>query len=147
MKIKNKTIKIKTKETFDFINLTEEIKKFVGDSGVKAGFINIQSLHTTGAIVINEVEPLLIADIKANLERLFPQTAEYSHDNFEIRTVNMCSGECANGHSHCKAFVLPTSVVLNIQDGNICFGTWQQIFFIELDRSRDRQVSIQIIGE
>lgn len=143
----NKTINIKTKECFDFVNLTEEIKKFISSSGVKNGLVNIQSMHTTGAIIVNENEPLLILDIKNNLERIFPQKEKYNHDNFEIRTVNVCDDECANGHAHCKALLLPTSVVLNIRDGAVQLGKWQQIFFLELDRPRKRQVQIQIIGE
>ncbi len=147
MKIVNKTIKLKTKECFDFNNLTEEIKKFVNDSKIKNGLVNIQSMHTTGAIIVNEDEPLLLSDIKKNLERLFSQKLKYKHDDFKIRTVNLCSDECANGHAHCKATVMPTSSVLNIIEGKLQLGRWQQIFFLELDRSRERKIQIQIIGE
>ena len=36
--------------------------------------------------------------------------------------------------------------VLNIVKNKIQLGKWQRIFTIELDRSRDRQIAIQIIG-
>lgn len=144
---KNKIIELKTKECLEFINLTKEIDEFVSQSGIKNGLVNIQSMHTTGAIIVNEDEPLLISDLKKALERLFPQGEDYAHDNFEIRTVNVCMGECANGHAHCKAITLPTTTTLNIVDGKIQLGMWQQIFFLELDRSRDRQVQLQILGE
>jgi thiamine phosphate synthase YjbQ (UPF0047 family) len=56
-------------------------------------------------------------------------------------------GECANGHSHLKAIHLPTSVTLNIFNNKIQLGQWQRILFIELDRSRNREISLLVIGE
>lgn len=146
MKTAHKIISIKTKQCFDFINLTKDIKNFIKESGIKNGLINIQSMHTTGAIIVNEEEPLLIEDIKKHLERLVSQDLKYKHDDFTIRTVNLCDDECANGHAHCKAVLLQVNATLNLIDGNIQLGQWQQIFFLELDRARERKVQIQIIG-
>jgi len=147
MKISNKTIEIKTKEQFDIIDLTEKIKSFIKKSNVKNGLINIQSLHTTTAVFVQEKEPLLLRDIKKYLERIVPQSINYNHDDFSIRTVNICEDECRNGHSHCKALGLPTSVTLNLINGEVQLGRWQTILFIELDRARERKAQIQIIGE
>jgi len=144
---KNKIIEIKSKEQFDIINLTDEIISFAKDSNIKNGLVNIQSLHTTASIFIQENEPLLLEDIKKSLERIAPQNIDYNHDDFSRRTVNMCSDECRNGHSHCKAINLPTAVTLNIIDGQVQLGTWQKILFIELDKARDRKIQIQILGE
>ncbi len=108
--------------------------------------MNIQSKHTTIAIVVNESEPLLISDMKKMLERLIPQKGNYQHDDFEIRTVNMCTGECANGHSHCKQILLNSSYTLNVINGKIDLGIWQRIFAIELDRKRNREISLMLIG-
>jgi len=146
MKIINHLIKLKTTTALDFIDITEKIKEKLKKAGVRRGVINIQSLHTTMAVLVQEAEPLLIMDIKKMLEKVAPRTAKYMHDNFDIRTVNMCDGECANGHSHCKATVLPTSCHLNIVDGDLQLGMWQRVFAVELDRSRPRQISLQIIG-
>jgi secondary thiamine-phosphate synthase enzyme len=147
MKIAHKTIFLKTKQCFDFINLTEEIKSFIKESDIKNGLINIQSMHTTGAIIVNEDEPLLIEDMKHHLERLVSQDFKYRHDDFTVRTVNLCDDECANGHAHCKAILLQANVTLNLIDKKLQLGQWQQIFFLELDRARERKVQIQIIGE
>lgn len=148
MTIFHKTLQYQTKGKFDFRDITEEAVDFVKQSKVKNGIINIQSLHTTATVYVNENEPLLIEDMKKNLEKLAPEKGiEYQHDDFKIRTVNMCEDECANGHSHCKTLYLPTNVALNIKGGKIIFGTWQRIMFVELDRSRPRKISLQIIGE
>lgn len=146
MKIVNHIIKLTTNATLDFIDITEKVQKKIKEAGVKEGVINIQSLHTTMAVIINEAEPLLIEDMKKLLEKLAPRTYQYMHDNFEIRTVNMCDDECANGHSHNKALHLPTSTMMNITNNQLQLGTWQRVFAIELDRSRPRQIALQIMG-
>ena len=143
----NHVIKLATRATLEFIDITDDVLSAIKACGIKNGIINIQSLHTTMAIIVNEAEPLLIGDMKKMLERVAPETAEYDHDNFEIRTVNMCDGECQNGHSHCKALLLSPSQMLNIVDEKLQFGRWQRVFALELDRARERQVALQIIGE
>ncbi|MBM3256702.1 MAG: YjbQ family protein [Candidatus Moranbacteria bacterium] len=147
MRIRNHIIKIATQATLDFIDITEKIQSVLKKAGVKNGVVNIQSFHTTMAVIVNEAEPLLISDMKNMLEKIAPEKANYQHDDFSIRTVNMCDGECHNGHSHCKAIFLPTSQILNIVNGRLQLGQWQRIFTIELDRARSRQVALQIIGE
>jgi secondary thiamine-phosphate synthase enzyme len=143
----NHVIKLATKATLEFIDITDEVLTAIKKCGIKNGIVNIQSLHTTMAIIVNEAEPLLIGDMKKMLERVAPETLEYDHDNFEIRTVNMCDGECQNGHSHCKALLLSPSQMLNIVDEKLQFGRWQRVFALELDRARPREVALQIIGE
>jgi secondary thiamine-phosphate synthase enzyme len=147
MIIKNETITIETKETLQFFDITSKIKKIVKESGAKDGLVNIQSMHTTATLILNENEPLLIKDIKKNLSAIAPQEVDYNHDNFEVRTVNMCDDECANGHAHCKATYLTPTNTLNLIDGELQLGKWQRILFIELDRARTRKVQVQVMGE
>lgn len=144
---KNKIIEIQTKDLFDIIDLTDEIKSFIKKSKIADGLINIQSLHTTATVFVQENEPLLLKDIKNFLERIVSQKINYNHDDFAQRTVNLCADECRNGHSHCKALNLPTSITLNLIDSKLQLGTWQKILFIELDRSRTRRVQVHIMGE
>ena len=147
MKTAHKIIEYSTKGLFDFIDITDKVKAFVKEAQIKNGLINIQTLHTTTGIILNENEPLLIEDIKAHLEKVAPQGLKYSHDDFRRRTVNMCDDECINGHSHCKAIHLPVNLTLNLINGELQLGQWQRILFTELDKARKRKVQIQIIGE
>lgn len=147
MKFYSEIIELKTKKKFDFINLTDRIRSVVEKSGIKNGLVNIQTMHTTTAIVVNEDEPLLLKDIERHLEMFAEEGLDYCHDDFKTRTVNMCDGECANGHAHCKAVILPISATLNLVNGKIQLGQWQQVFALELDRSRDRKINIQAMGE
>ncbi|MFA5348877.1 MAG: secondary thiamine-phosphate synthase enzyme YjbQ [Candidatus Paceibacterota bacterium] len=140
-------ISVKTREYLDIQDLTDQIAQQSLNSKIKDGLINIQTLHTTTAIILNENEPLLLQDFKNNLERTAPKDIQYKHDDFSQRTVNMCDDECQNGHSHCKALHLSSNICINLIDSKLQLGTWQRILFIELDRPRTRKIQIQIIGQ
>ena len=147
MQTKTKKLKIKTKKGPQFIDITEDIVDFINKSGIKDGLAAICSQHTTAAVKVNENEPLLIEDMTKFLEKLAPVNGAYNHNDFKRRTVNMCAGECANGHSHCQHLLLSTSETLPIIAGKLQLGAWQRIFLVELDHARERQVIVQVIGE
>ena len=147
MKISHQTLEFQTKGEFDFIDFTNEVEKFVGASQVKNGLVNIQTMHTTASLFLNENEPLLLEDFKNHLSQLSPKNTTYSHDDFTKRTVNICDDECQNGQSHCEALHLLSNLVLNIIEGKLQLGQWQRIFLTELDRARSRKVQLQAMGE
>jgi secondary thiamine-phosphate synthase enzyme len=141
------TIWIDTQQATQFIDLTDEVNAFVLESRVHTGVINIQGLHTTTAIFVNEHDPLLLNDVAALLERIAPQDGYYRHDNVSLRTSNCVLTDRPNGHSHCRALLLAPSVSLNIASGRLQLGTWQRIFLAELDGPRPRSVSVAVIGD
>ena len=69
--------------------------------------------------------------------RAAPRDGRYRHDDPAVRTVNLTADERPNGHAHCRALLLPTSVCLNIVDGRLQLGRWQRVFFVELDGPRE----------
>jgi secondary thiamine-phosphate synthase enzyme len=146
MKTYHQNLTINTEGCFHFVDITNQVLALIRTSNIRDGMINIHTKHTTTGIIVNEHEPLLLQDIKCALERLAPQAIDYQHNNFKIRTVNMTSYERPNGHSHCKAVFLRTSETLNIVDGELQLGTWQRIFFVELDCSLTRNISLMIMG-
>lgn len=141
------TIRIATERPTEFIDLTEQVEALVAGAGVHTGLVNIQSLHTTTAILVNEHEPLLLADFAALFAQLAPLHAPYRHDDVSARTVNLAPGERPNGHAHCRALLLGSSTCLNVADARLRLGRWQRVFLVELDGPRTREVSILILGE
>jgi secondary thiamine-phosphate synthase enzyme len=141
------TIRISTEHPTQFIDLTSDLEAFVAASGIQSGLLNVQSLHTTAAIVVNEYEPLLLTDIAGLLERLAPADAVYRHDNITLRTANCVLGEPPNGHSHCRALLLGSTAALNVIDGELQLGRWQCVFLVELDGPRTRDVSLLLLGD
>lgn len=146
LKVHHETVQVETQAPLEFIDITDSVLWLVERSGVRDGIVNVQTRHTTTAIIVNENEPLLLEDMRRTLERLAPQEASYQHNDFTIRTVNMGPDETPNGHSHCKAMFLKTSETLNIVDGVIQLGRWQRIFLVELDGTRKRTVSVMVFG-
>lgn len=138
---------IKTDTAPQFIDLTDQIQAIVDASGVSHGQVTIFSQHTTAAIRINEHEPLLLQDFTAFLERVAPECANYRHNDFSVRTVNMTTDECANAHAHCRHLLMSTSETIPIVDGEMCLGTWQRVFLLELDHPRERSVVVQVLGQ
>ena len=147
LKVFHDSIQLHSEEGLQFIDLTDQVAALVEESGVRYGFVNVQTRHTTTAVIINEHEPLLLEDMKRTLARLVPQDAEYQHNNFAIRTFNLEPDESPNGHSHCQGLLLSSSATLNIVDGEMQLGRWQRIFFIELDHARPRTVSVMVMGQ
>jgi secondary thiamine-phosphate synthase enzyme len=139
-------LQVTTVQPTQFVDLTDDVQRVVAEAGIQTGFINIQSLHTTVGIVLNEHEPLLLGDFAALLERTAPLGISYSHDDLDLRTVNLAPGERFNGHAHCRALLLGHSVCLNVVDGRLRLGRWQRVLMIELDGPQPRDISIVIVG-
>lgn len=140
-------VTIWTETAPQFIDLTERVQRIVDESGIQNGQAVVFTRHTTAAIRINENEPELLRDFVAFLERIAPESQRYYHNDFEVRTVNMTDEECANAHAHCRHLLMSTSETIPVVDGELCLGTWQRIFLVELDHPRERSVVIQVLGQ
>ena len=140
-------IRLTTGYPTEFIDLTDRVQRLVSDAALRTGIVNVQTLHTTSAVVVNEHEPLLLTDFEALLARTAPPDAPYRHDDPAVRTVNLTEGERSNGHAHCRALLLPSSVCVNVSKGQLVLGRWQRIFFVELDGPRERELSVFAFGE
>ena len=138
---------ITTSQPTEFIDLTDRLSAIVAVAGLRSGIVNVQSRHTTTAILVNEHEPLLLDDFAAVLECTAPADAVYAHDDPVLRTVNLTDAERPNGHAHCRALFLPSSACLNVVKGTLQLGQWQRVFLVELDGPRDRHVSLMMVGE
>jgi len=139
MKIINEKIELKTKGNGDLVNITDKISDLVASSGVKKGQVTVFVVGSTAAITTFEYEPGLIKDVRDLCEKIIPSKAHYSHDE---------TWGDANGFSHLRAALFGPSLVVPIEDKRVVLGTWQQVVLAEFDnRSRNREVVIQIIGE
>jgi secondary thiamine-phosphate synthase enzyme len=140
------TIRIWTDPTPAFIDITDQVTRFLTASRIRVGVVNVQTTHTTTAIVVNEHEPLLCSDFEAILERLVPRSLVSAHDDMP-RRIGVPADEPPNGYAHCRALLLPSSASLNIVEGRLALGRWQRIFLVELDGPRKRDVTVVAVGE
>lgn len=128
-----------------FLDITNDITQVVAGSGIRSGVVHVFSNHTTAAIRINENEPLLLEDFGRMLDRLIPNGG-YDHDDLD-RRPGVPEDEPINGHAHCRHLLLSSSEAIPVVDGRLALGTWQRIFLIELCSARQRQVTVQVVGE
>lgn len=140
------TLTIKSTTGPQFIDLTELIQEQLNLCGIREGNVFVYSRHTTAGIVIQENEPLLIKDMCRHLTKLASAGDDYHHNNFDVRTVNMCEDECANGHAHCQHLLVGCSEHVPVLNGKLFLGQWQRIFLLEMDRPRTRQITLQFFG-
>jgi secondary thiamine-phosphate synthase enzyme len=137
---------IRTREAVEVIDLTARIEAFIEAAALEAGWVNVQSRHTTAGIAVNENEPGLLRDALALLERLAPRGAGYAHDELHLRP-GVPPDERPNGHAHAKALLLRTAETVNVAAGRLQLGTWQRVLLVELDGPREREVSMLALGE
>ena len=120
------------------LNITPEISKCVQESGVKEGFVLVNSMHITSSVFINDDESGLHHDFEIWLEKLAPEKpySQYQHNGFED-----------NADAHLKRTLMGREVVVAITNGRLDLGTWEQIFYGEFDGKRNKRVLVKIIGE
>jgi len=146
MKIQKQTILKESKSQIEFIDITHDVEEVVAASGVKNGQVLVFSPHATASIAVNENESLLLQDFQRLLYKLVPIDERYSHDLFELKRTVRSDGR-SNGHSHCKNFLLGASETIPVEAGKMLLGEHQNIFFVELDGARKRDIVVQVMGE
>lgn len=138
MVVRNTVVKLRTKGFSDCQDITHELERCLGESGVKEGLLTVFVTGSTGAVTTIEFESGVIKDLKEALERIAPMDIEYAH--------NLRWGD-GNGFSHVRAALMKPSLGIPVVQGKLSLGTWQQVVFIDFDnRPRNRTVMVQILG-
>ena len=138
-------IELETGDGISLHDITSNLDDAITKSGINNGFLTVTSQHTTTAIAINEYEERLLEDIKAFLTRLAPPGDKYLHNDIHLRDCP--PDEPENAHSHLAAMMLGSSEVIAVADGKLVLGQYQSVMLVELDGSRKRKVSVQVVGE
>jgi secondary thiamine-phosphate synthase enzyme len=147
VKFSFRRLMIRTDKGPQFVDITDGVANLARESDIRNGFAIVFTRHTTAAIRINENEPMLLRDMEEFLRKVAPAHVYYNHDDFSRRTANISDGEQPNGHSHCQQLLLGASEAIPIVDGQLLLGRWQRLFLVELDRGREREVVVQLVGE
>lgn len=120
------------------VNITEDVQKAVTESQIKEGLVLVNAMNITASVFINDDESGLHQDFETWLEKLAPEKpySQYHHNGYED-----------NADAHLKRTIMGREAVVAITNGRLDFGTWEQIFYYELDGLRNKHVLIKIIGE
>ncbi|MCI7291874.1 MAG: secondary thiamine-phosphate synthase enzyme YjbQ [Methanobrevibacter woesei] len=134
MMIVHSDFKLNTNKKFQIIDITSKINEL---TAIEEGIVNIFSKHSTSAIVVNENEKGLLEDFEFMLENLIDDKYSWQHDRIDN-----------NATSHLKSFLLSSSETLPVKNSKLDLGTWQSVFFVELDGPRSsRTVNLTFIGK
>jgi secondary thiamine-phosphate synthase enzyme len=133
-RVVNRIIKFPTKGEIQFVDLTDKAQEATNASGVKNGIVHVFAPHATGILIVQENDGALLQDIKMLLEKIVPRHGNYNHPS--------------NAHAHLRSMLLPPDKTLPVVNGQIAFGTWQSLFYVETDVfPRERTVIFQVMGE
>ena len=138
MKTYRKELTFNTSKRREFINITPYVDACIRESGIKEGLVLCNAMHITSSVFINDDESGLHHDFEQWLEKLAPEKphSQYRHNGFED-----------NADAHLKRQIMGREVVVAITNGQLDFGTWEQIFYGEFDGKRAKRVLVKIIGE
>jgi secondary thiamine-phosphate synthase enzyme len=128
-----KKISISTRSQTELVDITSEVADIVRESRVKSGVCHIFVPHTTAGITINEnADPSVRRDILNELNKLVPIDGDYEHSE-------------GNAAAHIKSTIVGTDKTIFIEGGELKFGTWQGVYFLEFDGPRQRNVLVKIM--
>jgi len=136
MKTHAASIKLATSSRVELVNITQRVNETLRGAGIRNGLVVVFTRHTTSALTINEDEHRLKRDILELLEKVVPSDADYRHNEIDN-----------NADAHLRSSLLQPFLIVPVINGVMQLGTWQSLFFVELDGPRNREVIVTIIGE
>ena len=132
-------IKIETNGQ-NLINISQEIEKFVENSGIKFGILNLSILHTSASLIIQEnVSKDVLIDLENFFNKLVPMNENlYSH---------ILEGK-DDMPAHIKTALTNTNLTLSIIENNLKIRIWQGIYLFEHRIEKHvRSIFCHMIGE
>lgn len=122
---------VRTGERHQMVDITAQVQRAA--AGVERGLCHVHVPHTTAAVVINEnADPDVPRDLLAAYRAMVP-AVDFAHAE-------------GNSDAHLVATLLGSSVTIPVEGGRLRLGTWQGVFFVELDGPRRRRVWVTTLG-
>jgi secondary thiamine-phosphate synthase enzyme len=122
-----KELEVRTSSRRQLVTITDRIQEVVRELGVEDGSCHVFVPHTTAAVTINEnADPDVAHDIVTALGELVPDVRFHHAEG--------------NSDAHFLSTLIGCSLTVPVVDGRLRLGTWQGVFFVELDGPRTRRV-------
>jgi secondary thiamine-phosphate synthase enzyme len=122
------TLAVSSSRKLEFLDITDQLRKAVAQSGIQEGICVVFTPHTTSGLTINEgADPDVRVDLISALQEMVPRERHYLHAE-------------GNSPAHVMASLFGSSVTVFVERGGLQLGTWQKIFFCEFDGPRHRKV-------
>ena len=113
-------LKTKGSGLYDF---TEQTKSFVSNNKFLNGILNINILHTSASLTIQEnADPDVLHDLKFFFDKLVPMDNKLYKHTTEGRD---------DMPAHIKSALTNNQITLSIKDKKLILGTWQGLYLFE----------------
>jgi len=124
MNAHRESILFDTDEREQLVDVTERLRR-IADAHPEACLMALFAKGATAAVMIQENwDPNIRTDILDCLRRLVP-SGQWRHDRVD-----------GNADAHLKAGIVGPSATIPLDGGKLLLGTWQNVFFCELDGPR-----------
>ena len=125
------TFRVRTTEREQIAIITREINDALRNLDAGDGICTVVVPHTTCAISVNEnADPDVPHDLVKALRALVPD-------------VKFVHGE-GNSDAHFLSTLIGCSLTWPYKNAKLVMGTWQGVYFIELDGPRERKVTVYV---
>lgn len=129
--MQEQSFSVRTTAREQIVIVTDEVNRALASMTNDDGLCTIIVPHTTCAISVNEnADPDVPADLTKALRALVPD-------------VRFAHGE-GNSDAHFLSTLIGTSLTWPYRGGKLVLGTWQGIYFVELDGPRTRKVTVYV---
>lgn len=129
--MKETTFRVRTTEREQIVFITREVDAALSGITDGDGICTIVVPHTTCAISVNEnADPDVPADLVRALRALIPN-------------VRFDHGE-GNSDAHFLSMLIGSSLTWPYRKGRLILGTWQGVYFVELDGPRERRLTVYV---
>ena len=134
-----KEIKIKT-EGQGFYNFTESTLDWVSKQKIQNGILNINILHTSASLVIQEnADPDVLYDLKNFFQKLVPMDSKLYKHTTEGKD---------DMPAHIKSALTNSQLTLSLKNKKLILGTWQGLYLFEHRlENQTRILSHHLIGD
>jgi secondary thiamine-phosphate synthase enzyme len=126
-------IPVGTNERYEFVSITDEVRRAVRGAGVEEGICVVSSTHTTAAVTVNEDYD---RDVSRDLAAAFEALIKSPDVRFEHAE--------GNSDSHFLTSLFGGSQQLLVRGGELDLGRWQGVFLAEFDGPRQRTVRVAV---
>ena len=132
-------IKINT-EGQGFYNFTENTLGWIDKQKIKNGILNINILHTSASLVIQEnADPDVLYDLKNFFHNLVPMDQKLYKHTTEGKD---------DMPAHIKSAITNNQLTLSLKNKKLILGTWQGLYLFEHRlESQTRILSHHLIGD
>lgn len=119
-------------------NITDDVQKIIGRSGIKSGLCIVFTTHTTVGISVTSPKDIkVLKDFMEEMNKIVPARNDFLHQY----------DSPIDAAGHVKAGIIGASVTLIVENGKAFLGGSQGVFFADFDGPRERTFYVKVISD